>query len=533
MLIAATHTHTAPAAMACLGTRANQAYADTLKMKIADAIAEANSRLVPARFGWTRFEDWDHTHTRRWILRPDKQRTDPFGNVSVRASMHPGYQNPDAITESGPVDPGFSILAFQTEDGSPLAAVANYSQHYFGSTHVSADYHGLFAESLASRMGGPAVVLFSQGTSGDQQWMDYSQPKSAITLEAYARALVDRAAEAWKTIRYNGEVTLSMEETTLRLARRAPDTARLAWARGIIAAMRPGPPRNQQEVYAHEAIFLHREPERELRLQAIRIGEAGITAIPNEVYAITGLKLKARSPLPFTVNITLANGAEGYIPPPEQHRFGGYTTWPARTAGLEESAEPRIVAALLGLLENVSGRRRRFESDPETAYTSAVLASRPWAYWRLDEMEGNVAYGTLGYVVQARYEGRIAFYLPGIEGPSTHAAYFAGGRLRLQPVAPLGPVYSVEAWFWPGIGKTAVFGAGLGLAPRQWHHVVLVRRERRSTLYVNGKPESVALEGAASVGEGFEGKIDEVAIYRRELVGEEIRGHLAAARAGH
>ncbi len=91
----------------------------------------------------------------------------------------------------------------------------------------------------------------------------------------------------------------------------------------------------------------------ELRLQAVRIGDLGITAIPDEVFGITGLKLKARSPLVHTMNIELANGAEGYIPPPEQHDLGGYTTWPARTAGLEVRAEPVIVETLLRLLEQV------------------------------------------------------------------------------------------------------------------------------------------------------------------------------------
>ena len=44
-------------------------------------------------------------------------------------------------------------------------------------------------------------------------------------------------------------------------------------------------PRSLPEVYAKEAIYLHDEPERELKLQAIRIGELGIAAIPNEVFA--------------------------------------------------------------------------------------------------------------------------------------------------------------------------------------------------------------------------------------------------------
>ena len=131
------------------------------------------------------------------------------------------------------------------------------------------------------------------------------------------------------------------------------------------------------EVYAKEAIFLHEEPQRELKLQAIRIGELGITAIPNEVFAITGLKIKAQSPFETTMNIELANGSEGYIPPPEQHALGGYTTWPARTAGLEVQAEPKIVEAVLGLLEQVAGKPRRAATLNHGPYAKSVLASKP------------------------------------------------------------------------------------------------------------------------------------------------------------
>ncbi|MFM7116772.1 MAG: hypothetical protein ACKO0N_09075, partial [Planctomycetota bacterium] len=118
-------------------------------------------------------------------------------------------------------------------------------------------------------------------------------------------------------------------------------------------------PRSLPEVYAEQAVWLHENPEATFLLQVLRIGELGIAAIPNEVFGITGLKLKAQSPLQPLLNFELANGAEGYIPPPEQHRLGGYTTWPARTAGLEVEAEPKIVAALVKLLEEISGKPRR------------------------------------------------------------------------------------------------------------------------------------------------------------------------------
>src|SRR5262249_48919202 len=156
---------------------------------------------------------------------------------------------------------------------------------------------------------------------------------------------------------------------------RTPDEKRLLWAHQILAQTGANVPSNVgygrayaagiPYAYAVQQVYLHEHPTAELKLQAIQIGDLGITAIPNEVYALTGLKLKAQSPLQPTINIELANGAEGYLPPPEQHLFGGYTTWPAHSAGLEVQAEPKIVAAVLDVLEEVSGKKRRPVSDTD------------------------------------------------------------------------------------------------------------------------------------------------------------------------
>ena len=96
-----------------------------------------------------------------------------------------------------------------------------------------------------------------------------------------------------------------------------------------------------------------------MKLQALRVGDLGITAIPNEVFAITGLKLKAQSPLRPTFNIELANGAEGYIPPPSSTNLAATQHGRRVSAALEVEAEPRIVETLLTLLEKVAGRPRR------------------------------------------------------------------------------------------------------------------------------------------------------------------------------
>ncbi len=611
MLVSATHTHSAPSAMGCLGSRMDPVYARYLPGRITAAIVGAVERLQPARIGWAQADDAEHTFNRRWIRRPDKMLRDPFGKLNVRANMHPGHQSPDAIGPSGPVDPQLSVLAVQTRDGKPLALFANYSQHYYGSPLLSSDYFGRFAKHIAAELGVPSdasvpfVPMMSQGTSGDLMWMDYGSPARDIGYDAYAKAIAARVAAMVRGLQWHDDAALKMAERTLALAYRVPDEKRLAWARDIAAKLGDKLPRSQAEIYALEAIELHQRQKTELKLQALRIGDIGITAIPNEVLAITGLKLKRQSPLAATFNVELANGAEGYIPPPEQHALGGYVTWPARTAGLEVNAEPQIVEALLGLLEEVAGKPRRPLVDEPTPYSRAVLEAKPLAYWRLDEMNIPTARDVLGKH-DAKFENGVALYLDGVpvaaappppdsaaEAPQKHvatrasqphrAAHFAGGRVRAN--VPLGENYTVSLWLWNGLppnaravtgyafsrgpdGDKAARGEHLGiggnfradlagkliifngnesdgllvgrtaLALRTWHHVTLVREGGKVRVHLDGRAEPEmagdfahtvpAGDGTVFIGGrsdglfGFEGKLDEVAVFPRALSAAEI-----------
>ena len=548
MLISATHTHTAPSVAGALGTGTDEKYRRFLPPRLAEAMQQANDSLEPARMGWATVDAPEHTHCRRWILRPDKIQEDVFGERTVRANMHPGYQNPDFIGPAGPTDTELSLLSVQSRNGRPLAVLANYSMHYFGSSQISADYYGRFSERLTELMGGGKpefVSAMSQGTSGDLHWMDYSEPKKSIGMDQYAGELAQLAADTCRTISYQDTCPLEMLERKLTLSRRIPDKARLSWAMNVAEKMQGRKPTNRPEVYALEQICLHEDQVRELKLQVLRIGELGITAIPCEVYGITGLKIKARSPLRHTFNIELANGSEGYIPPPEQHLLGGYTTWPARSAGLEVGAEPRIVETLLSMLEDIYGENRRPLTPVLSAYDKAVLRSRPLAYWRLDEIQGSSAVDVTGNGHHGTYEGGVALYLPGPIGaglPSpgelSRCAHFAGGAMQAK-LPQLGSRYSVELWFWNGLpadareftgflfscgakgddkadsdqlglggtfdksvvrGKLVFRGAGFqdnmlvgesDVGLRTWNHVVLVRGGKHVALYLNGngKPQ--------------------------------------------
>ncbi len=368
MLIAATHTHSAPSLMDyCLGSRQDKIYTELFVAEVAKCIQAAHGRLQPAEVGWAMTEAPQHTYCRRWIRHPDRVGVDPFGERTVRAMMHPGFDNADYLGPAGPVDHQLAVFSVRSVEGKPICVLTNYAMHYVGGVSgISADYWGHFSRDLANKViqsPQPAesdfVAMMSQGTSGDLWYMDYSQPRQTTTPARFASELSSIAFDAYQQITYRDDVELKMAEHRMTMERRRPSPERLAWARELNAARGDRRPQNRPEVYAEQAEWIDQHPNEEIVLQAIRIGQLGITAIPHEVFSITGLSIKAQSPLPATFNIELANGAAGYIPPPEQHELGGYTTWPARTAGLEVQAEPKIIERLLSLLEQVSGKPRR------------------------------------------------------------------------------------------------------------------------------------------------------------------------------
>ena len=365
ILISATHTHSAPSVCGCLGTDCDDKYAKWLPGKIAEGIRKARKNLQPARIGWAVGRDETNVYCRRFLMKPGTARTNVYSDKRAdRAQMNPGHNNANAIRRTGPVDPDVTVLAVQTRDGRPLVLLGNYSTHYAGAPALSGDYFAVFASEIGQLIGAKGdkprfIGIMSNGTSGDANCSDFMRPERRKYDHVSVGRDVARAAfEAYKTIEYHDWVPLEMREKRLVLDVRFPSKQEIAKAREIIKTFEDRKPKNWEEVYAREIIELSKMPAtRELKLQAIRIGDLGIAAIPCEVYGSTGLAIKAASPIKTTMNISLANGCEGYIAPPEQHKLGGYTTWRARTSCLEELAESKIKAALVELLVEAATSR--------------------------------------------------------------------------------------------------------------------------------------------------------------------------------
>ena len=368
ILAAATHTHSTPRTSKDSPGELDFEYHAFIAHRIADGIRRAVVNLAPAKIGWGSGRKPEFVFNRRLLMKPAGRAPNPFGETHEKVGTNPRGSGAEIIGPAGPVDPELFILSVQHADGRPLAVLANYGLHYIGVTGaaaISADYFSAFADRLegllqANRQDPPFVGLMFNGTSGDVNAVDFMKPgrpqPAYVRINEVADSIAREALRVYQKIEHQTWVPIAMEESELQLAVRRPTPTRLEWAQGVWAAT-PNKSRlpGRKEIYARETLEVAKLPATvPVKLQAIRIGTLGIAAAPCEIFASTGLEIKAQSPLRQTFTISLANGYNGYLPTPKQHEFGGYETWLSRVSYLEVQASEKIRDELLRLLGRVT-----------------------------------------------------------------------------------------------------------------------------------------------------------------------------------
>jgi neutral ceramidase len=367
MLICSTHTHSGPPSNTKEGSPPAVAYRQVLVNGLAESIVRAHAALQPASVGAASHPLPDEVFNRRWFLKPGKMPANPFGKLDI-VKMNPPT-GPDFLDRpAGPTDPDITILSVQDARRKPLALFANYSLHYVGATprgQLSADYFGEFSRLMPSRLraGDDFVAMMSNGTSGDINNIPFTTtrpPREPFEqIQIVARKAADTAWFAHRKIEsHRSDVKLGMLQRDVVLKYRRPSEEDVAAAREVLAVKDKDAierlPRLAQN-YARQVVRAAEREEDSLTVivQAIRIGDLAVCAIPFETFVEIGLELKDRSPFPRTMVIGLANGRYGYLPTPEQHRLGGYETW-LGTNQVEKDTSVILVDHLVDMMKTLS-----------------------------------------------------------------------------------------------------------------------------------------------------------------------------------
>jgi neutral/alkaline ceramidase-like enzyme len=367
MMFSGTHTHSSVAALTNADPALN--YRQLVISRVVDGVRRAVNNLEPARIAWGAGKVPQHVFNRRWLLKEGVTNANPFGGLD-RAVMNPsGLLRPRLAGPAGPTNPEVYCLSVQAADGRQIALMANYWLHYVGGVprdHLSADYFGEFCRVIETKLASagehpPVVGLLANGPCGDVNNNDYSGKTTVVKREPYEKIKLvagDLAAEVLRvreTLKYQDWVPLKAAVEDLELTVRRPTAEMVAWAEKVLAKSKDAAQTHRlEQPYAERTIAARdAKPDKiSAVMQAFRIGDLGVAAIPFEVFTEIGLEIKAKSPFADTFTIELANGSNGYLPTPPQHELGGYETW-LGTNRVERAASVKIAAKILELLGRV------------------------------------------------------------------------------------------------------------------------------------------------------------------------------------
>ncbi len=362
ILMAATHTHSA--------TRASSKnYHAFLSRRIADCVRRALQNRVPAQIGWGGIDEPSEVFNRRWYTTNPEFCKNPFGGTDT-VRMNPPRGNKALVKSAGPIDPEISFISVQSLDGEPLALLANYSLHYVGGVkkgEISADYFGIFSENIGSLIGArpgqpPFVGILSNGTSGDINNINFRNPgqrkQPYEKMTQVAHLVATKVAEAYKKIKYQSWVPLGAASRELTLTVRKPDAKMQAYFKKVLAQPENAPKHHRYERnYASRVQKLLEGPDEiTVMLQVLKIGNLSVAAIPFETFCEIGLELKDKTPFGDAFTIEIANGYNGYLPTPAQHKLGGYETWMG-TNRVQIDASDKITSIILDLMNELQRQK--------------------------------------------------------------------------------------------------------------------------------------------------------------------------------
>jgi hypothetical protein len=348
VMFAASHTHSGP-----ITTRErwhvnepDQSYVDQLVAKMAGAVMEAHSRLAEATLGAG--EGHAAVNINRWVSTPQGAKWAP---------------NPQ-----GAVDDTLSVLRVDGPDGRPLAALVNYAAHASvmrWGQFFAADYPGFLQSVMEKVYDDQITVLFANGASGDTKiaWLkrkeDGSDDFAYGGVEDARRWGTILAGEALKVFEQvdteevgglrvgSREVRVPLlplppvEAVEAELAAKREKGEDTAWEERILPALREG---TAPTALAGE-------------VQVLRAGpEIALVAVPGELFAEVGLKMRQEFLCRHLFIVGYANGYVGYLPSAascredgnrpryDWHKFFGYP------ANFSEGVEPAVLEAARALV---------------------------------------------------------------------------------------------------------------------------------------------------------------------------------------
>jgi hypothetical protein len=382
--LGATHTHSGPAYQDDKGPLGKdpkrylptiEAYDRLVAAKVVGAIIEANSRLRPV-----------HIYGAKGT-----------GTININRRVRGTATTPPAvgINPDGFVDRDLIVFRIDDASGKPYAVLVNFQCHgttlTFENKVISPDWVGMVRKTVEHALPG-ALSLYFQGAAGNQGPIEggtgdltiahrlgsiLGHQAAALALqietvrrepvfEGFTESTAFATRQPWR-VKGPRKGTLAFASTLVEVPRRTytnEEIARMSGqaeeARAKLATLKDGSEWEKYQAGARLRRFedLLKSWKRpadptplQVEIQALRIGELALIAMPGEPFAEIGAAVRAKSPFPFTMFCGYSNGKGGdYLPIASEYKHGGYEV--ERTP-YGSGAADKVIAAAIALAEQV------------------------------------------------------------------------------------------------------------------------------------------------------------------------------------
>ncbi|MHB9031565.1 MAG: hypothetical protein ACYC6L_00815 [Anaerolineae bacterium] len=306
------------------------AYSSWAVERMIEAVRLANANLQPVQMAVGSGIEGRLAHNRRAVGRD--------GKIIMPGPSWPKPLGPTYIRYlEGPIDPEVGVICLRNARLELPTIIANYAchpVHIFPRPLISADWPGALAEQLTNTCGAQHPLILN-GCCGNINPWDPFDPDYKADHKRMGRMLADTVAQVMETLEFKADAPLDYRCSHLMIPQRAPEPAKLAWAQQMLAE-HPEPLVDKTRpdsfdfnwVQANGVFDLARSQEREplydYEIQAVRLGDAALVALPGEPFVEGQLRIKLGSKAPYTYVMHDTASYVGYIPIPEAFARGGH-----------------------------------------------------------------------------------------------------------------------------------------------------------------------------------------------------------------
>lgn len=254
-------------------------------------------------------------------------------NGEIRTN--PPLQDPNIVKPFGTIDNSISTLFFLDENKKPMGAMVNFQLHHdtVSGLKYCSDYSGVLAENLKKEFGNDFVTVFVNGCCGNVNHVDVSVSKEQWNemRPHYIRIgnkLTEKVLELYKELKPIDIDVVDGKKDLVELTRRDISKEEIEELKKLLYEVsyeglhinieKTDTPEYRRFKAEPKLNFAARPKKEKVTVQAIRLGECMIYAVPGEVYCEFGALIKELSPKKFNMVAELANGGPScYVPTPE------------------------------------------------------------------------------------------------------------------------------------------------------------------------------------------------------------------------